>query len=166
MAVTQCLASSELVLWTRVILDSSTIWQIMFCYCIYCTESRGWLGATFPSTNVLWSSIPRQCDLLPWLHEHACATRAHCIVVFNPGSHLMEIYLSFNKIQHSYMMQRLYCRGMCTILYRGMVSNVMTAILSSPIARLMGPTWGPSGGDRTQVGPMLAPWTLLSGFQW
>ena len=30
-------------------------------------------------------------------------------------------------------------------------------------ARFMGPTWGPSGTDRTQVGPMLAPWTLLSG---
>ena len=27
----------------------------------------------------------------------------------------------------------------------------------------MGPTWGPSGADRTQVGAMLAPWTLLSG---
>ena len=27
----------------------------------------------------------------------------------------------------------------------------------------MGPTWGPPGADRTQVGPMLAPWTLLSG---
>ena len=27
----------------------------------------------------------------------------------------------------------------------------------------MGPTWGPSGADRTQVGPMLAPWTFLSG---
>ena len=25
----------------------------------------------------------------------------------------------------------------------------------------MGPTWGPSGADRTQVGPMLPPWTLL-----
>ena len=31
------------------------------------------------------------------------------------------------------------------------------------IARFMGPTWGPSGADRTQLGPMLAPWTLLSG---
>ena len=27
----------------------------------------------------------------------------------------------------------------------------------------MGPTWGPSGADRTQVDPMLAPWILLSG---
>ena len=34
----------------------------------------------------------------------------------------------------------------------------------SLIARFMRPTWGPSGTDRTQVGPMLAPWTLLSGF--
>ena len=33
----------------------------------------------------------------------------------------------------------------------------------SLIARFMGPTWGPSGADRTQVGPMLAPWILLSG---
>ena len=32
-----------------------------------------------------------------------------------------------------------------------------------PIARFMGPTWGPSGADRTQVGPMLSPWSLLSG---
>ena len=32
------------------------------------------------------------------------------------------------------------------------------------IARFMGPTWGPSGADRTQVGPMLAPWNLLSGY--
>ena len=31
------------------------------------------------------------------------------------------------------------------------------------IARFMGPIWGPSGADGTQVGPMLAPWTLLSG---
>ena len=30
------------------------------------------------------------------------------------------------------------------------------------IARFMGPTWGPSGADRTQVGPMLVPWILLS----
>ena len=31
--------------------------------------------------------------------------------------------------------------------------------LNTLIARFMGPTWGPSGADRT----MLAPWTLLSG---
>ena len=35
-----------------------------------------------------------------------------------------------------------------------------------PDSKFMGPTWGPSGADRTQVGPMLAPWTLLSGMNW
>ena len=33
----------------------------------------------------------------------------------------------------------------------------------SLIARLIGPTWDPPGDDRTQVSPMLAPSTLLSG---
>ena len=31
------------------------------------------------------------------------------------------------------------------------------------IAKFMGPTWGPHGACRPQMGPMLAPWTLLSG---
>ena len=39
----------------------------------------------------------------------------------------------------------------------------MLWLITSLIARFMGPTWGPSGADRTQVGTMLAPWTLLSG---
>ena len=37
------------------------------------------------------------------------------------------------------------------------------ASVCSLIARFMGPSWGPSGTDRTQVGTMLDPWTLLSG---
>ena len=30
-------------------------------------------------------------------------------------------------------------------------------------ANFVGPTWGPPGSCRPQVGPMLAPWTLLLG---
>ena len=48
--------------------------------------------------------------------------------------------------------------GRCYGKYQQIVLN------NSLITRYMGPTWDPSGGDRTQVGPMLAPWTLLSGF--
>ena len=33
----------------------------------------------------------------------------------------------------------------------------------SQIARFMGPTWGPPGSCRPQLGPILAPWALLSG---
>ena len=35
--------------------------------------------------------------------------------------------------------------------------------VQSLIARFMGPSWGPSGAVMTQLGPMLALWTLLSG---
>ena len=31
-------------------------------------------------------------------------------------------------------------------------------------AKFMGPTWGPHGSCRPGVGPMLAPWTLVSGY--
>ena len=39
------------------------------------------------------------------------------------------------------------------------------AFMSNPsqIARFVWPTWGPPWACRPQVGPMLAPWTLLSG---
>ena len=33
----------------------------------------------------------------------------------------------------------------------------------SQIAKFMGPTWGPLGSCRPQMGPILAPWILLSG---
>ena len=50
---------------------------------------------------------------------------------------------------------------------RHILRNVYTvyafSYILSLIARFMGPAWGPSGADRTQVGPMLATWTLLSG---
>ena len=35
--------------------------------------------------------------------------------------------------------------------------------LVSQTAKFMGPTWGPPGSYRPQMGPVLAPWTLLSG---
>ena len=34
------------------------------------------------------------------------------------------------------------------------------------VAKFMGPTWGPPGSCRPQMGPMLARWTLLSGRPW
>ena len=37
-------------------------------------------------------------------------------------------------------------------------------LLQAQIARFMGPTWGPPGPCRPQMGPRLARWTLLSGY--
>ena len=45
-----------------------------------------------------------------------------------------------------------------------LISVLCRHAISTQIVRFMGPMWGPPGADRTQVGPMLAPWTLLSGY--
>ena len=36
--------------------------------------------------------------------------------------------------------------------------------MDAQISKFMGPTWGPPGSSRPQIGPMLVPWTLLSGW--
>ena len=36
--------------------------------------------------------------------------------------------------------------------------------IRTQIAKFKGPTWGPPGSCRPQMGPTLAPWTLLSGY--
>ena len=43
------------------------------------------------------------------------------------------------------------------------ISSPLIIAATYLIARFMRPTWGPSGADKTQVGPMLALWTWLSG---
>ena len=44
------------------------------------------------------------------------------------------------------------------------IININTKLFSTAqIVRFIGSTWGPPGADRTQVGPVLAPWTLPSG---
>ena len=42
---------------------------------------------------------------------------------------------------------------------------VQTLWQATQITRFMGPTWGPPGSCRPQMGPMLAPWTLLLGYR-
>ena len=42
-----------------------------------------------------------------------------------------------------------------------LLNNVYNKNIITQIARFMGPTWGPPGSCRTQMGPMIAPWTLL-----
>ena len=42
-------------------------------------------------------------------------------------------------------------------------ASLPESVMTSQMAMFMGPEWGPTGADRTQVDPILAPWTLLSG---
>ena len=41
-------------------------------------------------------------------------------------------------------------------------SHYTTRLKTTQIAKFMGTTWGPHGSCRSQMGPMLAPWSLLS----
>ena len=41
-----------------------------------------------------------------------------------------------------------------------MVNFVVKNYTIPPIAKFMGPAWGPPGSSWPQMGPMLAPWTL------
>ena len=55
-----------------------------------------------------------------------------------------------------------------TVLCYGLIQTCLCEKILYPhpitqIAKLMGPTRGPPGSCRSQMGPMLAPWTLLSG---
>ena len=67
--------------------------------------------------------------------------------------------------------------NLCVEILRGTIFSELTKLFDKVkrlalnhgeiialIARFMGPTWGPSWAERTLLGPMLAPWTLLSGW--
>ena len=45
----------------------------------------------------------------------------------------------------------------------GTISRLWYCGKQTQIAKFMGPTWGPTGPCRPQMGPMSAPWTLLLG---
>ena len=46
---------------------------------------------------------------------------------------------------------------------QGSAGHVRSLIVIPQIAKFMGPTWCPPGACRPQMGPLLAPWTLISG---
>ena len=51
-----------------------------------------------------------------------------------------------------------------TIITTLILESMRYILIPTLIARSMGPKWATSGADRTQVGPMLVPWTLLSEY--
>ena len=53
--------------------------------------------------------------------------------------------------------------GLQPSMYLGYTKNLLPYSMKAQIAKFMGPTWGPPGSCWPQMGPILAPWTLLSG---
>ena len=60
-----------------------------------------------------------------------------------------------------YVYHIIYMISYMLCVFNQLCLSMICVLFSSMIARFMGPTWGPSGATRTQVGPN--PWTLLSG---
>ena len=81
-----------------------------------------------------------------------------------------------NRLRHTHRWAFIYINSMsCHCNQRWRMYDVVCYVqvlvcwlplygmMAALIARFTGPTWVPSGADRTQEGPMLAPGTLLSG---
>ena len=75
------------------------------------------------------------------------------------------IYWVCREIEHSSYLELTGGNPYLALTDMSVIRNleVIVCLKTTLIAQIMGPTWGPPGAGRTQVGPMLAPWTLLSG---
>ena len=54
--------------------------------------------------------------------------------------------------------------AMCRFVMTAWFKNCLFALRNTLIARFMGPTWAPSGADRTQVGPCWPPEPCYLGY--
>ena len=124
-------------------------WDICIIRRIYCIHSSSDILYTQFIRYAIFMKIRHPCGLCAvYIVGHTCwggnlnAVTQHLSVI-NPEAKDFYSFLSCVCVEHKH--------------YRDIIWA------SSLIAMFMGPIWGPSRADRTQVGPMLAPWTLLSG---
>ena len=106
-------------------------------YFLFAEQAVEWT-VKFP---VIWDAMT-----LKWCH---CTGLWICCVSFFRCIHLYSI-------THAYHHILIYFK---TPIWNTIYNNGIYSL----IARFMGPTWGPPGADRTQVGHMWATWTFLSG---
>ena len=94
----------------------------------------------------------------PWLNSYSLWLWSMSVNAFGPVEWCM---LLCSQCSGFYLGILSYC-----LVSETHSGTVHPYVKSTLIARFMGPTWGPSGAGRTQVDPMLAPWTLPSGYGW
>ena len=86
-------------------------------------------------------------------------------IIFPPMFSACKIWWAFmiTTIQIKIHNRKLNDSKLTGTLYTSKKLFNSDGIIRPQLARFMGPTWGPPGSCRPQMGPMLAPWTLLSG---
>ena len=75
--------------------------------------------------------------------------------------HLYSTGLKDNKVVCCITFQPAF--QLCKRYHFDICLKMSILVIRTQIAKFMGPTWGPPGYCRPQMGPILAPWTLLSG---
>ena len=132
------------------------------------------------SLRWIWSIACRRCsnysfilDLTPGfngLGKGNCTTGGESFKLWDLVRLILEVwqYMSLKKEIHvkPYGVSLIWIMNINIHWWCNYLLWVFAFLCCTQIARFMGPTWGPSGADRTQMGPMLAPWTLLSGWLW
>ena len=80
--------------------------------------------------------------------------------------HFSDIGFDTEQVTSHYLTQwwNVLLKNRCVIWPQSVKNN--KHVQTSQIANFMGPTWGPAGSCGPQMGPMLAPWTLLPGISY
>ena len=148
----QCLLLSKLLVAphkSRCVTERCVMW-LMTC---------GFFAQQRNCCKLLWFCIANILDL--WIQR----SKNH---VFQEQRFIKELLLFYH-----YMVKKWYGWRILKLHYI-MILNIFTCCFpvygfpmnhceAPQITKFMGPTWGPPGSCRPQMGPMLAPWTLLSG---
>ena len=94
-------------------------------------------------------------DLLPFTASHTKIT-----TLSTPNPTWKKLYGSISEFTWT---QFLWCDIICLIAM-ATISHFNSGLsMINHVAKFTGPTWGPPGSSRPQMGPMLAPRTLLWG---
>ena len=98
-----------------------------------------------------------------WMTENLINDNSTFILVMVLCRQATRYHLSHNGMKpvilwHGFIRPYLNLNGSS-----GRVENILQFWPRTQIAKFVGPTWAPPGSCRPQMGPMLAPWTLLSG---
>ena len=103
--------------------------------------------------HVMMSQPCQDVTTMPWCHNH--------VMMSQPCHDVTTMSWC-----HNHVMMSQPCHDVTMTskeVYTVFVEIWHREFITLQIARFMGPTWSPPGSCLPQLGPMLAPWTLLSG---
>ena len=128
-----------------------------------------WVWSQFYETYILMFWQEKWCPGVTILHMQrhlSCCDMCNLVTSFVSLESILEQKgllqdFNYNPKASSWNEFLVPCISGTELTERSRHASLQTWLLY--VIRFMGPTWGPSEADRTQVGPMLAPWTLLSG---